>query len=653
MFNISFEQTSLTDEQRKTLHEMWLRCMRRIIVSTTMAGSGHPGGSMSSLHLLLVLYGTLRHRPEDPCWPERDRILASMGHISPAVYAVLCEFGYVKEESMLLEFRQTGSVFAGHVECCVPGVEWNTGNLGQGLSAGTGMALALKLKKSPGRVAVLMGDGEQQKGQIAEARRFAVKYELNNLFGIVDRNHLQIGGSTNQVMPQAIRAEYVGSQWNQIYIEDGNDFDQIYRAMRQIYLKDLDDPNYPSVLVARTVMGKGVSFMENKAKYHGSTLKDADAAKALEELGLDNPIPLLREKKKTFFISTEEFCPPFVFPDIKVGEPRTYSLDTITDNRSAYGAVLEDLAYLNNMEDVPKVLGFSCDLEGSVKMDAFHKVCERAFYECGIQEHHAATVAGAISKEGFISFFSTFGVFGACETYNQHRLSDINQTQLKIVCTHVGLDVGEDGQTHQCIDYLGLMQNLFGFSIFMPADPNQTDRIIRYIAAHPGNFFVAMGRSKLRTITDEAGNPAFGGAYTFVPGKADLLRKGEQGAILSHGTLLHHAVAARDELAQKHGLQLAVLNFASIKPLDADAILDAARTGLVITVEDHHVDTGLGARVANVLADNGVPSRLIRLGVKGYGSSGSPEELYRLEGIDRTGIIKTVLEAQSSGWIKS
>ena len=156
MFDISLEQTSLTEEQRKTLHEMWLRCMRRIIVSTTLAGSGHPGGSMSSLHLLLLLYSTLKHKPEDPCWPDRDRILVSMGHISPAVYAVLCEFGYIKEEPMLLEFRQTGSAFAGHVECCVPGVEWNTGNLGQGLSAGTGMALALKLKKSPGRVAVLM-----------------------------------------------------------------------------------------------------------------------------------------------------------------------------------------------------------------------------------------------------------------------------------------------------------------------------------------------------------------------------------------------------------------------------------------------------------------------------------------------------------------
>ena len=137
MFSISEDQTSLTDEQRKTLHEMWLRCMQRIIISTTLAGSGHPGRSMSSLHLLLLLYSTLRHDSMNPCWENRDRLLVSTGHISPGVCSVLCEFGYIQEEDMFLEFRQAESSFAGHVKCCVRGVEWNIGNLGQGLSAGT------------------------------------------------------------------------------------------------------------------------------------------------------------------------------------------------------------------------------------------------------------------------------------------------------------------------------------------------------------------------------------------------------------------------------------------------------------------------------------------------------------------------------------
>jgi len=651
MFTISFDQTSLTEEQLKKLQEMWLHCMRRIIVSTTLAGSGHPGGSMSSLHLLLLLYSTLRHRPDDPCWSERDRLLVSMGHISPGVYSVLCEFGYIKEENMLLEFRHAGSSFAGHVECCVPGVEWNTGNLGQGLSVGTGMALALKLKRNPGRVAVLMGDGEQQKGQISEARRFAVKYELNNMFGIVDRNHLQIGGNTNQVMPQTIRAEYVGSQWNVLYLEDGHDFEEIFQALKRIHSGEVDDPRYPSVLVARTTMGKGVSFMENKAKYHGSTLTEEEAGKALEELGLENPVPEYRKKRSGLVTFTQEFCAPILYPLIEVGDPRTYGPETLTDNRSAYGAVLEDLARLNNTESVPKVLGFSCDLEGSVKMGGFRRISESAFFEAGIQEHHTATMAGAVSKEDFVAFFSTFGIFGVDEVYNQQRLNDINQTQLKVVCTHLGLDVGEDGQTHQCIDYIGLLQNLFGFSVFISADPNQTDRIVRCIANRPGNFFLGMGRSKIPVITDEAGNPFYAGAYRFEPGKADWIRQGDQGAILSYGATLQFALQAGKELAEKHGLQLAVLNFASIKPLDTDAILEAADSGFLLTVEDHHVDTGLGARVANVISSQGIPCRLTRLGVKHYGLSGKPGVLYRMEGINSEGIVKTVLEAQANGWL--
>ena len=649
MLKVAFEQASLTEDQQQALTAMWRRCVRRIIVSTTLAGSGHPGGSMSSLHALLMLYATLRHDPGNPCWAERDRLLVSMGHISPGVYSVLCEFGYVREEDLFLGFRRAGSAFAGHVETCVPGVEWNTGNLGQGLSAGTGMALAQRLRKSEGRTVVLMGDGEQQKGQIAEARRFAVKYGLNNLFVVIDRNHLQIGGDTSVVMPQAIEADYVAAQWNVITVKDGHDFGQLFQALRRIFLREVDDPSNPTVVVAETVMGKGVSFMEHKAKYHGSALPEADAAKALEELGLDNPIPLYRERRNTFLAFDEGFCAARPVPVIEVGEPRTYGVEVLTDNRSAYGAVLEDLAARNNDGEVPGVLCFSCDLEGSVKMDGFHKRSKEAFFESGIQEHHAATLAGAASREGFVVFFSTFGVFGVGETYNQQRLNDINQTQLKLVCTHVGLDVGEDGQTHQCLDYLGLLQNLYDFSLFMPADPNQTDRIIRYVAAHSGNFFVGMGRSKLKVICDESGAPRFGGDYRFVPGRADWVRQGHDGAILSYGMALPHALQAREDLAQQHQLKLALLNFASLRPLDQAAILHAAETGLLVTVEDHHVDTGLGARVAAVLADHGRPCRLVRLGVKRYGLSGLPADLYRLEGIDAVGIVRAVLQAKTDG----
>jgi len=646
MFKVPLDQVALSEQQKRTLSEMWLRCMRRIIVSTTLAGSGHPGGSMSSLHLLLMLYSTISHDPSDPCWQERDRLIVSMGHISPGVYSVLSEFGYLREDDFCMEYRRAGSAFTGHVESCVPGIEWNTGVLGQGLSAGTGMALGLKLQGKKNRVFVLMGDGEQQKGQISEARRFAVKFGLNNIGVLIDRNYLQICGSTNSVMPQEIRADYAAAHWNVVYIEDGHDFEQIFQALRKVYRCEAGDPRFPSAIIARTTMGKGVAFMENKAKYHGSVLNESEAAKALEELGLDNPIAELKEKRHACLVFQKHFSLQPVYPSIDTGTPRTYGPGIITDNRSAYGSALEDLATLNNSGTVPRVIGFSCDLEGSVKMQGLHKVSGNAFFESGIQEHHAATASGAISREGFAAFFSTFGIFGVTEVFNQMRLNDINHSNLKLVCTHLGLDVGEDGQTHQCIDYIGLLQNLFGFSVFIPADPNQTDRIVRYVAERPGNFFVGMGRSKLPAILDESGQPAFSGDYRFSPARADWLRHGDQAAIIAYGPTIHEAVKAGEELEKIHGIRAAVLNFASIKPLDTAAILQAAKTGLIVSAEDHHIDTGLGSLVAVILAENSLACRLVRLGVKRYGFSGTPEELYSSEEINREGIVKAVLHGR-------
>ena len=256
-------------------------------------------------------------------------------------------------------------------------------------------------------------------------------------------------------------------------------------------------------------MGKGVSFMENKAKYHGSTLNESEAAKALEELGLDNPIAELKEKRRACLVFQKHFSRQPVYPASRPA-PRGLTAPELSPITGLLmGPPSRTWPALNNSGTVPKVIGFSCDLEGSVKMEGFHKVSGNAFFESGIQEHHAATASGAISREGFATFFSTFGIFGVTEVFNQMRLNDINNSNLKLVCTHLGLDVGEDGQTHQCIDYIGLLQNLFGFSIFIPADPNQTDRIVRYVAERPGNFFVGMGRSKLPAILDESGRPAF------------------------------------------------------------------------------------------------------------------------------------------------
>ena len=247
-----------------------------------------------------------------------------------------------------------------------------------------------------------------------------------------------------------------------------------------------------------------------------------------------------------------------------------------------------------------------------------------------------------MSIEGFAPFFSTFGVFAVGETYNQHRLTDQNHGNIKVVATHVGLDVGEDGPTHQCIDYISLMSNIFGFSVFVPADPNQTDRIVRYTAANPGNVFVGMGRSKMSTITDSDGNPFFGADYKFEPGKADLLREGNDATIIACGSVMPNVLAAA-EILNNAGRSIAVLNMASLKPVDEAAIVEAAKRGPVITVEDHIAETGLGGITARVMASHGVAQKLRMLGVSRYGVSGKPADLFASQGLDPEGI-KTAVE---------
>ncbi|MBX6423577.1 transketolase [Thermosulfurimonas sp. F29] len=620
-------------EALEWFEEAFRRCARRVLLATTLAGSGHPGGSLSSLGLLLAVYALARVNPENPRHPERDRVVVSHGHISPGVYSVLCEYGFFPEEPFLLEFRRAGSAFAGHVEQAVPGVEWNTGNLGQGLSAACGMARALKLKGIPARVFCLMGDGEQQKGQVIEARRWAVKFGLDNLCVLIDYNRLQIGGDTYQVMPQDLVAEIEATGWNVLEV-NGHDFAALYRALRRFVLGEVPLPGRPVAIVAHTVMGHGISFMENDAKWHGAPLPPDLCRKALSELGFDpGELDGWMEKRRSAGVSFPHQPHEPEPVEIDPGEPVLYDPDTRTDCRSAYGKALRDLAERNNLPGKPpRVLGLTCDLEGSVKMTAFRKHSPRAFHESGIQEHHTAAAAGALSKEGFLVFFSTFGVFGVDEVYNQLRLNALNRTALKVVCTHLGADVGEDGPTHQCVDYLGLLLSLKDFEIYLPADPNQTDRIIRFVANRPGNVFVGMGRSKVPVITDEDGRPFFGRDYRFEPGRADWLRRGEHGTFVTCGVMVHRCLAAREILREK-GISVGVLNIASVRPFPREDLLAAAEIGPIVVVEDHLVENGLGALCARILALSGKTVPLSLKGLTEYPTSGKPDEIFARAGL--------------------
>lgn len=640
MYRVGLDRETLSRKDLQELEAAWRRCAANIIYMTTTAGSGHPGGSLSLLQILLLLFSMLKYDPKNPHAPERDRVIVSNGHISPGVYSVLGEAGFFDAEDAVAGFRKAGSIFGGHVESTVPGVEWSSGNLGQGLSAACASAWAEKMKSADYWTVAVMGDGEQQKGQISEARRFAAKYNLSRLVGIVDLNHLQIGGDTSKIMPQDISAEFASDGWNVIYLDDGNDFTKAHAALRKAFTGQVEDRQAPTVIIAENVMGKGVSFMENDAHYHGAAASEEQARQALAEIGVENRLDYYKKlRAETEHSSTEEIDWDISL-NIDPGQPTTYPMGEKLDNRSAYGNTLADLGRLNNtVEGRTKVLGLTCDLEESVRMGKFKQTCPDYFIEDGIQEHHTAAMAGRLSVEGFQPFFSTFGVFGADEVYNQQRLNAFNRANLKVVCTHCGLDVGEDGPTHQSVDYIGLLKNAFGFKIIVPADPNQTDRVIRHIATQRGNYFVALGRSKMDIIAGSGGQPFFGGGYTFEEGRADWIMNGKDGAIVAIGPMVPVAIDAAAQLRER-GKEVAVINMASLVPIDRGAVIDAAKTGSIVTIEDHSIHSGLGSLVANVLAEEGISVKFRKLGVTRFGSSGKPAELYRDMGLTAEALLE-------------
>jgi len=602
------------------IKEISTQCRGDILKMTTVANSGHPGGSMSSIDILTSLYAFANVDPKNPWSENRDRIVVSHGHISPAVYSTLAHYGFVNREEVLVGFRHPASIFEGHVTRGIPGVEWTTGNLGQGLSAGVGFALAAKLKKKDYHVYVVMSDGESAKGQVQEARRTARKYALNNLTVLVDYNDIQISGHAHDVMYVDIKGEFQSAGWNIIEI-DGHDHEQILAA-----LKIAKSDGKPTAIIAHTVIGKGVDFMEDKPDYHGKPLSMDELMKALEQLNIEYDIDKYIKMRKELPTKQHDKIKLSYEVGIDVGTPRIY--DKATDNRSALGRAIADLATIND-----NVVAVDCDLKSSVKLDFLDKERSDRIIELGVQEHNAATISGVMSSDGLVTFFSDFGVFGVDETFNQHRLNAINNTNLKIVVTHCGIDVGEDGKTHHALNYIGAPVAWYGFKTIVPADPNQTDKVIRYIAKEYGNYVVAVGRSKLEPIRREDGTLFFDESYVFEYGKMDVLRDGKDGVIYTIGSVVPNALKAHEILKIK-GINLAVINVSCPYHLDTEVL--KRHSNFVVTVEDHNVYNGLGSLIAQKFFEMGLlPRQFMKLGLEDFPVSGDSKllfDIYNLSG---------------------
>ncbi len=618
---MAFEQEALTNEEVSRLKEVARLAKGDIIKMTRLAGSGHPGGSMSSLDMYLVVFSQANLNGAT-----RDRIIISHGHTSPGVYAALARLGHLPVDEVIAFFRKAGSPFEGHVVRGLPFIDWSTGNLGQGLSAGCGFALGSKLRNENNYVYVLMSDGEQAKGQVAEARRFAKKHCLGNITVLIDYNRIQISGCVDDVMPVNIVQNYLADGWDVIEV-DGHNPGELYTALRRARQTES-----PTCILANTIIGKGVPFMEGKAEYHGRALNDKEYPEALAVLGIEDDLPRYREQRKGTWRWQPAAGQAGSTSSIVTGTPFTYSDADGLDNRSAFGKALKDLAD-KNIPEGRLIAAFDCDLASSVKTSDFCKCSPDQFFQCGVQEHNAATIAGALSVTGVVTFFADFGVFALDETYNQHRLNDINKTNLKVVATHLGLDVGQDGKTHQCIDYIGLTRNLYNFKTIIPADTNQVDRVTRYVTAANGNFLIGTGRSKWPIILDEKGAPFFANGYVFDYGRMDRIRNGKDAAIITYGGMLGRALAIREKLA-KEGISLAVVNMACVNEVDAKVMEGLLSLKGIFTYEDHNPATGIMPPVAYYLLQHAYRGKVQSFGVKEYGKSGDTEELLKAEKLD-------------------
>ncbi len=615
----------LSAEHIKFLKTLSKQCRNDIVAMVTNAASGHPGGSCSVIDYLAIIYAFIVSQTGED-------VVVSNGHVSPAVYSILAEMGYIPRNDVVDGFRRAGKIYEGHITRHVSGIKFGTGPLGAGISAAAGMALAKKLSKNDEKVFTLVGDGESQEGQVYEMMHFANKYKLDNLIAFMDYNAVQLTDSLEKIMPIDVVKIWESANWNVIEV-DGHDFGTMWDALARAHASDK-----PTMLIGHTIMGKGVSFMEpdgiaHKSTWHGVAPNREEADKVLTgELKLtDSEEDAITEFQRSFVTwqpkdpHEYEIAQLAKTPNVKTGTPRILEAGTKADCRSAYGNALLDLAQLNN-----NIVALTADVSGSVKTNIMGKVFPDRHIDMGIAEQHMVSASGGLSLTGFIPFCSTFGAFMSSRSKDQARVNDINRANVKMVATHCGLSVGEDGPTHQAIDDIGSFLGFFNTHILEPADANQCDRIIRYIASHYGNFYVRMGRHKYEVILKEDGSLFYDENYEFEYGKADKIREGDKVTVIAMGSMVPFAVQVADKLKG----YVEVLAVSSIKKLDETVIkASILKTGKVITIEDHNPYNGYASAVSQFISEHGLIAQIQHLSVTEYQLSGTVYELYKIAGI--------------------
>ena len=596
------------------------------IRSTTQAASGHPTTCMSAAEIVASLFfSEMRFDPQDPQNPHSDRFVLSKGHAAPILYAAWAEAGLFPR-SELLKLREIGSDLEGHPTPRLSFVDVATGSLGQGICAAIGTALNARRIGSDYRTYVLLGDGEMAEGSVWEAASAGLHHRLDNLCVIIDVNALgqsqptQFGHDT-----AAIAARWKAFGWHTIEV-DGHSLEQLLDA----YGKARQNGGVPTVIVARTEKGKGVSFIEGKDNWHGKALSRDEADKAVAELEeqMIAGAPAIEVRRPG-----GEGRPPATPADYSKMPAPAYALGDKVATREAWGTGLAALGRVD-----PRVVALDADVKNSTFSDRFEKAHPDRFFEFFIAEQVMVGAAMGFAARGAIPFPSTFACF-LTRASDFIRMAGISQVGVKLAGSHAGISIGEDGPSQMALEDLALMRTVPDCAVLYPCDGTSAERLVVEMAQRPGMAYMRTSRPKTPVI--------YGPDEKFPIGGSKVLRQSENDAatVVAAGVTVFEALEAFDRLKDE-GVAIRVIDAYSVQPIDAETMRAAAKAtrGVVITVEDHYPAGGIGDAVSEAIAPGGFGVR--RLAVREVPRSGQPGELLDRYGISARHIVDAVRASQ-------
>jgi len=588
---------------------------------TSEAGSGHPTTCCSAAELVAALFfSEMRYDPRHPENPDNDRFVLSKGHGAPLLYSAWAEVGIISRDD-LLTLRRFDSDLEGHPTPRLPWVDVATGSLGQGLCAGVGIALNARRIASEYRTYVLLGDGETAEGSVWEAANVASSFALDSLCAIIDVNGLGQSRATQLDHDiDAYVARWRAASWHVVAI-DGHDLTQVLSALDEARAAK----GRPTMIVAKTIKGKGISFVEGKQGWHGKALKkgkELDTAIAeLESQIVNEPEPIVRPAPR---VVSRAPARRGTLP------PPAYALGDSVATREAFGTAI---ARLGAVDD--RVVALDGDVGNSTFSEKFEHQFPDRFYECFIAEQVMVGAAMGLAARGAIPFPSTFAAF-LSRAADFIRMAAISNLNIKMAGSHAGVSIGEDGPSQMALEDLAMMRAQPNIAVLYPCDAVSTDRLVEAMASHPGPAYMRTSRPKTPVI--------YGPEETFPIGGLKVLRHSpsDQATVIGAGITVVEALRAHDELAAKN-VHIRVIDLYSVQPLDAAALLRSARdtNGRVITVEDHYAAGGIGDAVAAAIAAGGFTVQ--RLAVREIPRSGTPEQLIDHYGLSSRHIVAAVL----------